>query len=67
MTTLMYNSENDEILLIEAGLWFEDKDDSCARYYTKMEHHDGEMLFDDDFEDAYNDAKSRGYVKIGEL
>lgn len=67
MTALMYNSENNELLSLELGLWFEDKDDSCARYYTKMDSAIGEFIVEDTFEEIYKASKRRGYVKIGEL
>lgn len=67
MTALMYNPKNDQLLSIEKGLWFEDKDDSSPLYGVKMDSVIGAFFTDDEFEDIYDAAKRRGYIKIGVL
>lgn len=67
MTALMYNPKNNQLLLIEKGLWFEDKDDSSPLYAIKLDSVIGSFFTDDEFEDVYEAAKKRGYKKIGVL
>lgn len=67
MTALMYNPKNNQLLLIEKGLWFEAKDDSSPLYGVKLDSLIGAFLTDDEFEDIYDAARKRGYVKIGTL
>lgn len=67
MTTIMYNEDINTLLVLEDGLWFNSEIDSSPLYRTKMIADFGEFLVEDNFENMYKAAVSRGYKKIGVL